>query len=205
MTPSVDHFDADRAKKMAIRALRRIHGCAQPDGDRFESTRVPLLSRPAADPLRRHYREILGYVRSRVGSDEEAAEITQDVFAAAAEDLARSAGDAPPTLSWLYTVARKRLVDETRRRGRVDLVSLEAVRDPGTEEGYGEAVRRALDASLAEMTEGQRQVVVLRLIEGWSFREIADGVGVTEEACRMRFMRGLEQLRDDFEQEGLTP
>jgi RNA polymerase sigma-70 factor, ECF subfamily len=167
---------------------------------------VPLLSRPAADPLRRHYREILGYVRSRVGSDEEAAEVTQDVFAAAAEELARSAHGAPPTLSWLYTVARKRIVEETRRRGRVDLVALEPVGDPGAEEeGYGESVRRALDASLAEMTEGQRQVVVLRLIEGWSFREIADGVGVTEEACRMRFMRGLEQLRDDFEQEGLTP
>lgn len=166
---------------------------------------MPLLSRPAADPLRRHYREILGYVRSRVDSDEQAAEVTQDVFAAAAEELARSAGDAPPTLSWLYTVARKRLVDETRGRGRVDLVSLEAVSDPGADEDYGESVRRALDASLAEMSEGQRQVVVLRLIEGWSFREIADGVGVTEEACRMRFMRGLEQLRDDFEQEGLTP
>ena len=166
---------------------------------------MPLLSRPAADPLRRHYREILGYGRGRVDADEQATEVTQDVFTAAAEELARSAGSAPATLSWLYTVARKRLVDETRRRGRVDLVSLEAVSDPGVEEDYGESVRRALDASLAEMTEGQRQVVVLRLIEGWSFREIADGVGVTEEACRMRFMRGLEQLRDDFEQEGLTP
>jgi DNA-directed RNA polymerase specialized sigma24 family protein len=48
-------------------------------------------------------------------------------------------------------------------------------------------------------------VVVLRLIEGASFREIADRLGVTEEACRMRFMRGLEQMRDDLEQEGLAP
>jgi RNA polymerase sigma-70 factor (ECF subfamily) len=162
------------------------------------------VSHPAADPLRRHYREILGYVRGRVGSDEEAAEVTQEVFAAAAEELARSADSAPPTLAWLYTVARRRLVDERRRR-HLDLVPLEVVRDSSADADYGEAVRRALDASLGELTEGQRQVVVLRLIEGWSFREIAERVGVTEEACRMRFMRGLEQLRDDFEQEGLTP
>src|SRR3954447_20310419 len=151
-------------------ALRRLHAWERADSVRFEVDEVQLLSRPAADPLRRHYREILGYVRGRVDSDEEAAEVTQEVFAAAAEELARSADSAPPTLAWLYTVARRRLVDETRRRGRIDLVSLEAVRDPGAEEGYGESVRRALDASLAGMTEGQRQVVVLRLIEGASFR-----------------------------------
>jgi DNA-directed RNA polymerase specialized sigma24 family protein len=48
-------------------------------------------------------------------------------------------------------------------------------------------------------------VVVLRLLEGWRFTEIASKVGATEEACRMRFMRGLEQLRKEFEKEGLNP
>ena len=45
----------------------------------------------------------------------------------------------------------------------------------------------------------------MRLLEGRSFAEIGDALGVTEEACRMRFMRGLEQLRTDFEKEGLNP
>jgi RNA polymerase sigma-70 factor (ECF subfamily) len=164
-----------------------------------------MLVDHAADPFARHYRDVFGYVRSRVDSDEEAEEVVQEVFATATEELAHSADGAPPTLGWLYTVARRRVVGEARRRGRVDLVPLDLVGDEAGEEGYGEAIRRALDESLAALTEGQRQVVVLRLIEGASFREIADRLGVTEEACRMRFMRGLEQMRDDLEQEGLAP
>lgn len=45
----------------------------------------------------------------------------------------------------------------------------------------------------------------MRLLEGRSFAEIGDALGVTVEACRMRFMRALEQLRTDFEKEGLNP
>src|SRR3954452_18521525 len=164
-----------------------------------------MLLDHAADPFGRHYRDVFGYVRSRVDSDEEAEEVTQEVFAAAAEELGRSADAAAPTLGWLYTVARRRLVGEARRRGRVDLVSLDVAGDSGAEEGDGEAVRRALGASLAGVTEEQRKGVVLRLIEGASCREIAERLGVTEEACRMRFMRGLEQLRDDLKGEGLAP
>ena len=70
---------------------------------------------------------------------------------------------------------------------------------------YGGLVAHALDASLALLTDTQRSVVVLRLLEGWSFAEIGAQLGATEEACRVRFMRGLEQLRDYFEKEGLTP
>jgi DNA-directed RNA polymerase specialized sigma24 family protein len=43
------------------------------------------------------------------------------------------------------------------------------------------------------------------LIQGRSFSEIAKSVGATEEDCRMRFMRGLQELRREFEQEGLRP
>jgi RNA polymerase sigma-70 factor (ECF subfamily) len=203
-------FDASGAKKMDRGAWRRLNAGAgevesKPRYIRPAPSDHLSLDHAAPDPFRRQYREILGFVRRRVDSDEEAEEVVQEVFATAAESLAHSADGSPPTLAWLYTVARRRVVGETRRRRRADLVSLELVGEAGAEEGYGEAVRRALDESLAAMSEGQRQVVVLRLIEGRSFKEIADRVGVTEEACRMRFMRGLEQLRNDFEKEGLGP
>jgi len=47
--------------------------------------------------------------------------------------------------------------------------------------------------------------VVLKQLRGLSFADIAARVGATEEACKMRFARGLEALRRDLEREGLEP
>jgi|1186.fasta_scaffold11974_2 RNA polymerase sigma factor (sigma-70 family) len=164
-----------------------------------------LVDLSATDPTRRHYKEILGFVRRRAGTAVDAEDITQEVFASAAEQLSRSAGMAPPTLGWLYTVARRRLVDEARQRRRAETVSLELVREPEADSQYGSSVATAFDAALTRLTEGQRVVVLLRLLEGRSFAEIARRVSATEEACRMRFMRGLEQLRTELEREGVSP
>ena len=176
---------------------------------RYESV-VPYdellhVDRNAADPVRRQYREILGFVRRRVASPADAEDIAQEVFASAADHLVRSAGAAPPTLGWLYRVARRRLADEARSRRRPETVSLELVQEPEAPAEYGEPVAKAFDAALDRLTEGQRVVVLLRLIEGRSFADIARRVDATEEACRMRFMRGLEQLRTELEKEGLAP
>jgi RNA polymerase sigma-70 factor (ECF subfamily) len=156
--------------------------------------------------LRNEYRRVLGFVQSRVRSPERAEDIVQEVFASMAASLARSADSAPRTLAWLYTVARRRIADEARRRARSDAVSLELVPDAEARaQEYGELVARTLGEGLAALTEAQRRVVVLRLLHGRSFAEIAARLGTTEEACRMRFLRGLEQLRAEFEQEGVTP
>ena len=55
------------------------------------------------------------------------------------------------------------------------------------------------------MPDDQRRVVVWRLLEGRPFAEIAARLGTSEEACRMRFVRGLRALREEFEREGATP
>jgi RNA polymerase sigma factor (sigma-70 family) len=70
---------------------------------------------------------------------------------------------------------------------------------------YGGRVAGVLCAALGTLAEAQRSVVVLRLLEGLSFAEIGAQLGASEAACRVRFMRGLEQLRIEFEKEGLTP
>ena len=159
-----------------------------------------------ADLLRAEYRRVLGFVRRRAGTTEEAEDVAQEVFANMAASLARSTESAPRSLAWLYTVARRRLVDEARRRARSETIPLELVSDPEARAcEYGEDVARTLDDGLATLTEAQRQVVVLRLLCGWSFGEIADRLGTTEEACRMRFLRGLEQLRTHFEEKGMAP
>ena len=155
--------------------------------------------------VREQYREVLRFVRRRVRSGETAEEVTQEVFADAATTLARSSTAAQPSLAWLYTVARRRIVDEARRRTRTPTVPLELVDDPTQPDRYGEGVARALRAGLESMPEGQRLVVTGRLLRGRGFADLACELNLSEEACRMRFMRGLQHLRSVFEEEGLQP
>lgn len=144
-------------------------------------------------------------MRRRVATAADAEDVTQEVFASAAAALGQAAAGAPPTAAWLYTVARRRIADHARKQ-RLRTVPIELARDPAAhEDEYGSDVASAFDAALASMMESQRRVVVLRLLEGRSFAEIGRALGVREDACRVRFMRGLEHLRSVFEKEGLTP
>jgi RNA polymerase sigma factor (sigma-70 family) len=157
------------------------------------------------ESVRAQYRDVFRFVRRRVPSRETAEDITQEVFASAAAQLARSADGAAPTVGWLYTVARRRLIDEGRRRG-LSTVPLDAVPDPAAAENeYGTAVAEIFCQALLRLPEQQRRVLLARLIEDRSFKEIAREVGASEEACRMRFMRALAHIRTEFEREGLDP
>lgn len=166
---------------------------------------ILMLVNRHAESVRTQNREIFRFVRSRVTSPADAEDVTQEVFASAAQALEASASTAPPTLGWLYTVARRRLIDAARHR-RVETVPLELVRDPEARaDEYGGLVGRAFDAALAKLPEAQRRVVLMRLLEGRSFAEIGAELDAAEDACRMRFMRGLEKLRIEFKEEGLSP
>lgn len=152
-----------------------------------------------------HYRRVWRFVRRRAASVQDAEDLTQEVFANAAASLEACETDSG-ALAWLYTVAQRRLADEARRRGRLRLASLELVADPAApEDRYGTEVAQALEAALSKMPEGQRRVVLGRLIQGQSFAALGSESGITEEACRMRFMRGLQLLREEFTKEGLEP
>jgi DNA-directed RNA polymerase specialized sigma24 family protein len=68
--------------------------------------------------FRRHYGTVYRYVRRRSRSHEQAEDLTQEVFAAAAAALpSENVGD-PPVLAWLYTAAQRRFADEVRRKAQ---------------------------------------------------------------------------------------
>lgn len=165
-----------------------------------------LMGEIAASAFRRHYNEIFRFVRRRTGSDYEAEEITQSVFVQAAASLDPGKQGTTPLLAWLLTVARRRLIDEARRRARHGMtVPLAEAQWASKEQSYGNEVATALQKALASLSPVNRDVVVLRLVQGRSFLEIARRLDSTEPACKMRFLRGLSQVRDAFEKEGIKP
>jgi RNA polymerase sigma-70 factor (ECF subfamily) len=160
----------------------------------------------AAASWGRRYGSVYRFVRRRAVSREEAEDVTQEVFEAAVAALGQARLDAEPNLAWLYTVARRRLVDRLRA-ARPATVPLDPEMEIGgrDERTYGPAITRALLDALRSLDEGKRRVIVLKLFEGRPFAEIAREVGASEEACRMRFSRGLAELRRLLAEKGVTP
>jgi RNA polymerase sigma-70 factor (ECF subfamily) len=160
----------------------------------------------AAVSWRRSYGSVYRFVRRRTSSREDAEDVTQEVFAAAIAALGQARIDAEtPPLAWLYTVARRRLIDRLRAQSPSAPVDAEALVGDTGERLYGPAIVGALLDALRSLDEAQRQVVVLKVFEGHSFAEIAAEVGASEEACRMRFSRGLAHLRRQLTRKGVTP
>ena len=150
--------------------------------------------------FRRHYGQVYRYIRRRTGDRERAEDLTQEVFAAAAVALPDFGSETDATLPWLYTVARRRFVDELRRRGREG-----GVEEPRGELAYGPGLASTLRSAMSRLADEQQQVLTLKLLRGGSFAEIGRRVGVSEAAAKMRFMRALRALRAELQKEGIEP
>lgn len=179
-------------------------------GEQLPSRRpdeIEAVGTRSEEAFRRHYAQVFRYLRRRLPSDHDAEELTQLVFADAARGLDSFKPGATPVLAWLYTVAGRRLADRARSIARQEpLAELDHDRlHMVAETEYGSNVADALRAALEQLPEAQRQVVVLKLLQGLPFAEIAVEVGATEAACKMRFARGLEAVRDQLQREGIEP
>jgi len=154
--------------------------------------------------FRRHYGQVYRYVRRRTRDHYQAEELTQQVFA----DAVASLQEAPsPALAWLYTVARRRFADEARRSAvarRARDRTLAVAVAPETRD-YGPDLAAVISAAIEQLPQGQREVVVLKLLRGAGFAEIGARLGISAEAAKMRFVRALEALRAELEKEGLRP
>lgn len=158
------------------------------------------------DQLLAHYADVYRFVRRRSASEHDAEDITQAVFVAAVLRLDELVADSRPLLAWLYTVARRRLIDHARRRSRMPVsVPLEEQIAGTARTGYGSDVRVALARALEALPDAQRDIVIDRLVRDHRFADIAQQRGISEAAAQMRFVRALARLRTALEQEGVNP
>lgn len=153
----------------------------------------------------RHATAIHRWLRGQVQSEQDALDLTAEVFAQAWSARRRyrphESGSAGP---WLLGIARN-LVSQSRRRGRL---ASRAVQRLGvrTELVHSstddEAVERitigqlgpTLAGSLEALPHAQRDAVSMRVLEELPYDEIARNMGATVEATRMRVARGLRAL-----------
>ena len=170
------------------------------------SNEIHCVRQQPDDDVEQYYDLVYSFVRRRSASPEDAEDLTQTVFADASARLGTLQSSEHSVLAWLYTVARRRLIDEHRRRSRRGVTTPITEADEASDSGeYSVEIRDALKAALNDIPVTQRELVVYRLIDGLSFAEIASLTGISEAACKMRFSRGLANVRIALQKEGIAP
>lgn len=150
-----------------------------------------------------YFERVYRYARLKLGNPVEAEDVTAAVFLSAwrAIDQFRPKHDAS-FAGWLFRLAHNALVDRYRRMK--PMVSLDAGLDEALAEQEVTSPEAALEwqltlaelhQALQQLTEEQREVVLLRFVEGLSAREVGDIMGKHEGTVRGMQFRAIEALR----------
>jgi RNA polymerase sigma-70 factor (ECF subfamily) len=126
-------------------------------------------------------------------------------------NLARFRGDETAWRAWLFTTARRRLLDQARQRRRHPAVPLDALQ-PMEEPRVSDAASLALDhfatqralALVAQLPRQQAEVIMLRVVGGLDTETVAGIVGSTPGAVRVATHRALRRLAALFAEAGVT-
>ena len=151
-------------------------------------------SRRAYEPLVRRYGAwAQSYAYRRVGEREEARDLAQEAFARAFHALPRFR-TGRPFLPWFLAILNNLCVSYLRQRRPT--AGIDEIPEPAGDGGMGSLDERlALERGIARLSEEQRQVVVLRDIEGFRRREVAERLGIPEGTVMSRLHLARRRLR----------
>ena len=179
-----------------------------------EATDLDLIARwkagdeRAATALVERHAEAIARFAASVGAREDVEDLVQETFVRAFGSLDSFRGESS-LRTWLFTIARRLLLDRRRserRRGggsknAVDVKDSDAVTEYDALDGVvADETERRMREAVARLTPTQREVFTLRISEGMSYREIAEAVGSTEGAARVHYhnaMRAIKEFLDD--------
>ena len=153
--------------------------------------------RRALDELLARYEERIYRFGLRMCGDEESArEVLQETMIAAFRNLPGFRGQAALS-TWLYQIARSFCIKERRGVRPTAALDAEVPDDAPTPEAHAHArqIGEALSAAIAELPSEQREVLVLRDVEGLSAEAAADVVGIEVGALKSRLHRARMALR----------
>ncbi len=165
-----------------------------------------LIEHARRDPdafaaLYRYYLpQIYRYLLVRVGNPQDAEDITSKVFTEALEGLVHQRyRENGKFVAWLFTIARRRLIDLYRQRPTVSLEETALFDpDPSDHIQFTDNKNR-LKKLLSELDEDKRELMRLRFAGGLSFAEIAALEGKSEAAVKMSIHRIIRWLRENWE------
>ena len=152
------------------------------------------------------------------GNSEDAADMSQEAFIKAYNSITSFRGDSKFSV-WLYRIVSNVCLDFLRSRNRKQTVSLSVENDDGEDVELDIAdetqspellldrsmTRDAVRRGLAALPPDHREILLLREIQGLSYEEIADVLGLEEGTVKSRIFRARKKLCSFLIKDGNIP
>ena len=195
--------DAHRAKKSSAAILKQTHSKSQTQLGNTERELVLQATTHNHAAFVRLYDQYVDkihrYIYYRVSNSSDAEDLTSQVFLKAWQAIGNYKWTDRPFAAWLYRIAHNLIVDHFRmHRDAVSLEDIVALEEPGPSPQEivesrvsSESLRRAL----LRLTADQQQVIILRVLEGYSTAEVAAILGKQEGAVRTLQHRAMIALK----------
>lgn len=147
------------------------------------------------------YSHLLGYVKSKVRSKEDAEDILQNVFIRIASNI-HNLSDDVKLKNWIFTITRNAIIDYYRVNankkkfavtGEIDENILEAD-DPDPTKGLDQCIGKMIGL----LPEEYRDIIIDSELNGVKQKDLADKYGMAYPSMRSRVQRGRERLKHLF-------
>lgn len=146
-----------------------------------------------------YYPKVYNYAFLHLGDVHAAEDLASEVMLKLLESIGKYQFRGMPFSAWVFRIARNKLIDlhrRRRRRGEVDLTEPLAAMQISPQALAERALDRGqIQLALKYLTEEQRQVIVLKFIEGFDNGSIARILGRSEGAVKSLQHRALHSLR----------
>ncbi|HPX92580.1 MAG TPA: RNA polymerase sigma factor [Bacillota bacterium] len=145
---------------------------------------------------------VYGFALSIVRHPQDAEDVMQDTYIRVVQGSGRYHSKGKP-MAWILTIVRNLALDKLRTSPDAELpFEDEWVSDSKADFTEAALDRMVLRTVLKELTEEERQIVILRSIEGLKHREIAKLLAIPLGTALSKYHRSLSKLRTILEEEG---
>jgi RNA polymerase sigma-70 factor (ECF subfamily) len=175
---------------------------------------VKAAQRGDADAFRRlverYQRRVYQLALSMVKDADEAMDIAQETFVRVHRYLPQFKGDSS-FFTWTYRIATNLCLDAARRRARGERISLGDERDADIEEAMdppsaalvgpqraalNEELKGKIDEALQGLSENHRAILLLREVEGLSYEELSQALGIRKGTVMSRLFHARLKMQN---------
>ncbi|CAM1344170.1 sigma-70 family RNA polymerase sigma factor [Tenacibaculum amylolyticum] len=143
------------------------------------------------------YNPLLSYVKNRVRNQEDAEDLTQDVFLKLSKSNTKGIDNIK---SWVYTIAKNTITDYYRKKHlQTNAIENDTFLQEDSNENVSIELSKCVNSFIDQLPEEYKELMILSEIKEIPQKEIAQQLNINYVTVRSKIQRGRKKLRQLFE------